>query len=55
MAHVTNTAKAEGLSGWNGVRAAIDTVTSSQLDHFDPNTIANALDVLPACANFRLE
>ena len=31
------------------MRDAIEKVTSSELEHFDPNTTANAFDVLSAC------
>lgn len=39
----------DGFAGWHEVRTAIDKVTASHLEHFDPNTIANALDVITVC------
>jgi hypothetical protein len=36
-------------SGWDSVRLAVDSVFSTRLDRFEPNTVANALDVLSAC------
>jgi hypothetical protein len=49
MAQDTNTVEKVAFTGWDGVGAAIQKVTSSQLENFDPNTIANAFDVVSAC------
>jgi hypothetical protein len=38
-----------GYSGWDSVRLAIDSVFSSEFEHFEPNTVANVLDVFSAC------
>jgi hypothetical protein len=44
-----DTQPATGYSGWDSVRLALESVFSSQLERFDPNTVANVLDVLSAC------
>ena len=49
MAQGAETTKDEGFAGWQEVRTAIGKVTASHLAHFDPDTIANALDVIAVC------
>jgi hypothetical protein len=49
MSHDTQPARVTRFLGWDSVRLALDSVFSSQLERFDPNTVANVLDVLSAC------
>ena len=49
MADAANKSPIEGFSGWNEVRSAIEAIISSQAEVFDPNTIANARDVVSVC------
>jgi hypothetical protein len=49
MSHDTQPAKATRFLGWDGVRLAVDSVISGQLERFEPNTVANVLDGLSAC------
>jgi hypothetical protein len=49
MSHDTQSAGGTGYSGWDSVRLAVDSVFSTQLDRFEPNTVANVVDVLSAC------
>jgi len=49
MARNTQATETNAYSGWDSVRLAVDSVTSGQLEHFEPSTIANVIDVLSAC------
>jgi hypothetical protein len=49
MARDIQPARVTSYSGWDSVRLAVDSVFSSQLERFEPNTVANVLDVLSAC------
>jgi len=46
MSHDTQPAR---FLGWDSVRLAVDSVVSGPLEHFEPSTVANVLDVLSAC------
>ena len=49
MSHDTQHAGGTTYSGWDSVRLAVDSIFSTQLEQFEPNTVANVLDVLSAC------
>jgi hypothetical protein len=49
MEHIAAKFQESGFSEWSEVREAVDAITSSSLEHFDPNTIANAFEVVSAC------
>jgi len=49
MVEATDAVEGEDFSDWSRVRDVIHTITSSTHGQFEPNTIANALDVASVC------